>query len=310
MATTASGTGKRIYPSRGDAIRVVPLHVPDAATTPTAEAAEVPAAPPQLSYRNGPLIAPVEVLTLLWGSAWQSAQAALAAEVNQCFDLILTSPSSIGSPSTASARTHSVMDGGRGRQRRWRRGLGNRCRTRRFSTCFSKKPQPTPACGRHRRTRFASSTRPPRIKVIPGGSASSTSSCGYHNDMSGQIFYAVMPHPGCGGCTDGQPVFDALPSTTTHERCEAITHPMPSHGWYDDANGEFGDICAWQTETVGTCTVQLEWFDTLNRCASRHSVHWDRLWLNRFPSLSRDGRRRVPSLARASTRFLTRTSSA
>ncbi len=33
-----------------------------------------------------------------------------------------------------------------------------------------------------------------------------------------------------------------------------------------DANGEIGDICAWQTKTVGSYTVQLEWSNKANAC--------------------------------------------
>ena len=122
---------------------------------------------------------------------------------------------------------------------------------------------------------------PPGITVIQGGSASCTGFCGYHSDISGHIFHAVMPCPGCGGCTGGLPVFDALTSTstststTTHELCEAITDPIPGQGWYDDSNGEIGDICSWQTKTIGAYTVQLEWSNRLNRCAWRCSAHWD-----------------------------------
>jgi hypothetical protein len=92
VATTASGTGKSIYPSRGDAVRVVPLHEPDAVRAPAAQAAAVPAAAPQPRYRSGPLIASAGVLALFRGSAWQSAQAALAAKVDQLFGFTLTSP--------------------------------------------------------------------------------------------------------------------------------------------------------------------------------------------------------------------------
>lgn len=84
---------KKIYSAHSDAIRIVPLHVPDAVVTPTGEAAAAaPAVAPQLTYRNGPLIAEPQVFTLFWGAAWQSAQAALVIQVNQFFDFILTSP--------------------------------------------------------------------------------------------------------------------------------------------------------------------------------------------------------------------------
>jgi len=47
---------------------------------------------------------------------------------------------------------------------------------------------------------------------------------------------------------------------------EAITDPIPGEGWYDDANGEIGDICAWQTKRLGNYTVQLEWSNKANKC--------------------------------------------
>jgi hypothetical protein len=72
--------------------------------------------------------------------------------------------------------------------------------------------------------------------------------------------------PGCSGCTGGLATLDALTSTSSHELCEAITDPVPGQGWYDDVNGEIGDICAWKTKQVGTYTVQLEWSNQANAC--------------------------------------------
>jgi hypothetical protein len=40
---------------------------------------------------------------------------------------------------------------------------------------------------------------PPGVRIIQGGSASCQAFCGYHNDIGGKIFYAVMPFPGCRG---------------------------------------------------------------------------------------------------------------
>jgi hypothetical protein len=108
---------------------------------------------------------------------------------------------------------------------------------------------------------------PPGVRVVQGGSASCTAFCGYHNDIGGQLFYAVMPYPGCQGCTGGLSVLDALTSTSSHELCEAITDPVPGRGWYDDHNGEIGDICAWKTKKLGPWTVQLEWSNQHQSCA-------------------------------------------
>jgi hypothetical protein len=107
---------------------------------------------------------------------------------------------------------------------------------------------------------------PPGVRVVMGGSASCQAFCGYHNAISSKTFYAVMPYPGCAGCTGGLSVLDVLTSTSSHELCEAITDPIPGQGWYDDTNGEIGDICAWSTKKVGPYAVQLEWSNHTHAC--------------------------------------------
>jgi len=71
-----------------DAIRIVPLHVPPKHLIEEYS----PATPPQLTYRNGPLLTNVEVFTVFWGSAWNGAQAPVMKKINGFFDAILTSP--------------------------------------------------------------------------------------------------------------------------------------------------------------------------------------------------------------------------
>ena len=75
-----------------------------------------------------------------------------------------------------------------------------------------------------------------------------------------------MPYPGCAGCEGGLAIPAALTSTSSHELCEAITDPVPGAGWYDDNNGEIGDICAWKTKTLGKFVVQLEWSNAADSC--------------------------------------------
>src|SRR6516162_2137473 len=90
--TTSVHPAKRIHDAHPDPIRIVPLHVAGDAGTPTADAlAAAPAGAPHLTYRNGPLLSSVEVFTMFWGTAWQGAQSALATQINQFFDFILTS---------------------------------------------------------------------------------------------------------------------------------------------------------------------------------------------------------------------------
>jgi hypothetical protein len=107
---------------------------------------------------------------------------------------------------------------------------------------------------------------PPNVAVVQGGSRSCQAFCGYHNDIGGTVFYGVMPYPGCAGCAGGLSVVDALTSTSSHELCEAITDPIPGTGWYDELQGEIGDICAWQTKQLGSYVVQLEWSQAQEAC--------------------------------------------
>src|SRR6267154_3723878 len=90
---TTPDPDREIYPARADPIRIVPLYHAGDAGQPTVDvAAAAPAAPPQLTYRNCPLLTAVEVFTIFWGAQWQQAQQPLIAPINQFFDFILTSP--------------------------------------------------------------------------------------------------------------------------------------------------------------------------------------------------------------------------
>jgi hypothetical protein len=75
-----------------------------------------------------------------------------------------------------------------------------------------------------------------------------------------------MPYPTCAGCLGGMAAFDALTGTSSHEFCEAITDPVPGSGWYDQVNGEIGDICAWHFKKVAGYNVQMEWSNAQNKC--------------------------------------------
>jgi len=265
----AQGThpGKRIYSRHGDAIRTVPLHHPANVRTPLAEAKRAPGAAPKLTYRNGPLLASPEVFTLFWGSAWQGAQAAVAKQVKQFFDYILTSPliDQLAEYSVASYRIGHGKHIGTAITTTPKLGASIsdtaiQHRLQAEIAGHAAVPAPTP-------NTLYFVYLPPGVKVVQGGSASCSGFCGYHNDIAGQVFYAVMPYPGCTGCTGGLAPFDALTSTSSHELCEAITDPIPGQGWYDDTNGEIGDICAWKTRKLGAYIVQLEWSNQQQRCA-------------------------------------------
>ena len=237
-------------------IQIVPLH---------GEALAAPVTGAQLTYRGGPLLPAVQVFTFFWGTAWEGPQAALVQQINQFFDFVLTSSllDQLGEYSVAGM---SIVHGSRTGavilstdppgtladadiQALIQQEISN----------DSAVPQPTP-------NSLYFVFLPPGVTISLDGGTSCSNFCGYHSDINAQIFYAVMPYPDCAGCTGALSVANALTSTSSHELCEAITDPVSGQGWYDDQNGEIGDICAWQTKQLGAYTVQLEWSNKAGQC--------------------------------------------
>jgi hypothetical protein len=255
---------RSIVPHARDVIRIVPLHLPQGISEPLAHAG--PASAPQLSYRGGPLLTAVKVYTVFWGAAWANAQSALAVQINDFFKTILKS-ALIDQLSEYNTPKYSI-------------GHGKLIGTTTISTPAPHKSTTDTAIRTMLQHEIGSGSvlpapdantlyfvyLPPGVAVVQGGSRSCQAFCGYHDSISGQLFYAVMPYPNCSGCTGGLSVEDALTSTSSHELCEAITDAIPGQGWYDDQNGEIGDICAWKTKKLGQWTVQLEWSNKQNKC--------------------------------------------
>lgn len=270
--------------AKNEYIRVVPLHYPkstvslaklSAAKRKRDEGKESDlfggkphdaSASAHLTYFNGPLIPNVEVFTIFWGENWESSLPAkkLMVKLNAFFKAILVSPlmdqlaeygvigQKIGRGKligtkviTASAPVASITDTAiRARLTKWIK---------------TKIVPPTT-----KNTLYFIYLEPGVISIM-GGSRSCQSYCGYHNN-NGKVYYCIMPYPSCAGCLGGMSVFDALTGTSSHELCEAITDPVPGSGWYDHANGEIGDICAWSFKKVAGYKVQLEWSNQRNKC--------------------------------------------
>ncbi len=228
----------------GEHIRVVPLHHPKPAVS-IEELREreegdlfdgkphVAPASAKLTYRGGALLKNVAVFTIFWGKLWGSNKTSikLIANINKFFAAIVASPA-IDQLAEYSVPSQAI-------------GHGSFVGTK---VIRAKAP-----------------VHSPKIVSIMGGSRSCQSYCGYHDNV-GKVYYAVMPYPTCDGCLGGKQVFDALTGTTTHELCEAITDAVPGAGWYDDNNGEIGDICAWNFKQVAGYNVQLEWSNNANKC--------------------------------------------
>jgi hypothetical protein len=127
--------------------------------------------------------------------------------------------------------------------------------------------------------------------IIQGGTSSCASGgfCAYHGtidagDSVGEIYYGVHPDmqagSGCDtGCGNGATPFDNYTSVASHEMAETITdcevglatNLAPPLAWYDNTNGEIGDICnAQQGSIVGgdgqTYTVQRLFSNAAGAC--------------------------------------------
>jgi len=246
--------------SSHDAVRIVPLHKPEAQ-------AVAPASTPKLVYRSGPLITTAEIFTIFWGAGWQqNPSAGMLAEMNQFFDFILTS-SLMDQLAEYSVAEQSIAHGKRSGSITLTSPAPSTSVTDQAIQQFlqqeisSNSAFPHPSANTLYFVFLPSGTT-----VVQGGSSSCQQFCGYHDAIDGRIFYAVMPFPDCSGCLGSLAPLDALTSTTSHELCEAITDPIPGQGWYDDANGEIGDICAWKTKKIGKYAVQLEWSNRAGKC--------------------------------------------
>ncbi len=244
--------------SKRDCLRIVPLATPELLTR------AAPAA--QLVYNNGPLISQAQVFTIFWGTGWeQSSQAPLIGQLNAFFDSILAS-ALMDQLSEYSVPQYPIRHGKR---------IGTLTLTHPDVTAkvddsaIQKMLEQQIAAGalpKSNANLIYFVFLPSGVTVTQGGSASCKVFCGYHDATATQIFYAVMPFPGCSGCSANLSSFDALTVTASHELCEAITDPIPGQGWYDNQNGEIGDICPWQTRKVGQYTVQKEWSNKAGRC--------------------------------------------
>lgn len=243
---------------RHDCTRIVPLATPELLTR------AAPAA--KLVYNNGPLISQAEVVTIFWGTGWQqSSENPLIAKINAFFDFILTS-SLIDQLAEYSVAQYPIGHG----KRIGTLSLTNPDVTAKVAdSSIQKMLEQQIAAGalpKSNSNLIYFVFLPSGVTVTQGGSDSCKVFCGYHDATSKQVFYAVMPFPDCSGCSANLSAFDALTVTASHELCEAITDPIPGQGWYDNQNGEIGDICPWQTKKLDQYTVQREWSNKAGAC--------------------------------------------
>ncbi|HEX8951704.1 MAG TPA: hypothetical protein VF945_07650 [Polyangia bacterium] len=264
-------------PQRAGGPHIMPVHHPDRGKP------EVhPNATAQLTYYGGPVLSKVKVFTVFWNGQVQyqsQLNAFYTAVTNSAyFDWLSeynTPTQTVGrgsllgtlvdpAPPTATALTNAdiqtelgkLIDGGK---------------------------VPAPTADTLYMVHF-----PPGVSIDLNGSGSCSVFCAYHNTFvhnGVNVYYGVMPDQGgacAGGCGSDPVVFNNLTSVSSHELVESVTDAAvglattvgPPLAWYDQTNGEIGDICnGQQGTTVGndgvTYTIQLEFSNSANNCVAR-----------------------------------------
>jgi hypothetical protein len=121
---------------------------------------------------------------------------------------------------------------------------------------------------------------PPGMSIDLDGSGSCVVFCAYHNTFvhnGVNIYYGVMPDQGgscAGGCGGDPSTFNNLTSVSSHELIEATTDAAvglattvgPPLAWYDQTNGEIGDICNAEQGSIAGYVVQKQWSNKSNAC--------------------------------------------
>lgn len=176
-----------------EAIRVVaPHHLPPQRTIGA-----------RLTYRGGVLISSAKVFTIFWGQSWQDAANAksLVAAMNKFFSDILVSPL-IDQLSEYNVSGQTI-------------GHGSVIGSKVITTGVPSGSISDSAIQKALKNWIISRTLPANdsntiyfiflesgIVSVMGGSRSCQSYCGYHSN-AGNIYYAIMPYPGCAACLGG-----------------------------------------------------------------------------------------------------------
>lgn len=257
------------YPRRSVSVNTHPRRIVLANRPKTAfRRADVP---PQLVYRSGPLLEAVNVITVYWGSSWNDPmENKYRTDIDAFFDYIVTSPL-IAQLAEYKVNGHTIGNGQHSDSVIITDSdPGISVTDTDIQLMLQNEIQVGNLPPFDQNTLYVVFL-PPGTSVSMGGGASCLSFCGYHDQINGQIFYAVIPFPNCSGCSDlggNNDLFTAITVVASHELCEAITDPIPGQGWYDDTYGEIGDICEGQgnVKQLNGYTVQLEWSNTKNNC--------------------------------------------
>jgi hypothetical protein len=229
--------------------------------------------PPKLTYRGGPVLQHVKVFTVFWGT--DVAYSSGPQSINDFYKAVTDSAYfdwlgeyNTNNPAQQIGRgtlmgSFSYPQGAKGQ-------IDDSQIAAALGQLIDAGSLPAPDADTLFAVHFA-----PGIDITQGGQVSCQAFCAYHNSFSHNgvnVYYSVVPDQGgscTGGCGKDPDPFNNLTSVSSHELIEATTDADVGQGqlaWYDDANGEIGDICNAQQGTIAGYTVQKEWSNQQNAC--------------------------------------------
>jgi hypothetical protein len=268
----------------------MPMSSPNASVVPYATASD-------LSYRGGAVVSNAKVVQVLWGSGTYISNitsssspnmgSAYTAMTNSNYIDWLDGDYNTVTPSPTTTTTKTNQHIGRGSfaskvQINPSTGSANVNDTQiqtELNNQISSGVLPAPDANTIYMVNF-----PAGISISQGTSSSCVAGgfCAYHGNFIrsgfGSVKYSVLPDMGPGsGCATGcgsSTAFNNQCSVASHELIEAVTDAdvgTNSLAWYNDAQGEIGDICNGQQGTITgpdglTYTVQKQWSNSSAAC--------------------------------------------
>lgn len=220
----------RLVPLLAAALTAVPAGAAPASRTPNRV---------RLTYHGGPLLQNVQVATLFWGSDWKAND--LTDYFNGFFRALFADRRYLANLAQYNTTNYTIGNGALAATTTDDQKLGATIQDSdiraeiRSQIAAGHLPKPTAD------TVYFVFTPPKTVVVDEYGDDSQNDFAGYHDfDFSSDGFaYAVIPYDERHSDPRGMTEY------ASHELAEAITDPEPGDntvGWYDDRNGEIGDI--------------------------------------------------------------------
>jgi hypothetical protein len=196
--------------------------------------------PINVTYHGGPLLQRVRVATLFWGPNWKTSR--LPAYFNNFFRALFADGRFMANLAQYSAGGYQIDNGGLAATATDEKTLPARVTDAQIQVEIEAQVA-SGALPRPEADTLYFVFTPPRVVVVDRNGADSVHDFSGYHDYTPQgdagFPYAVIPYSD----TLGDARLETLPAS--HELAEAVTDPRPAPstlGWYDDQNGEIGDV--------------------------------------------------------------------